>query len=196
MYTLITPPAAALLDMTTVKAHLRVDADDNSYDTLLTAYMSAAQQLVEKEIGRALLAQTWQFTCGRLAHARSIANLLCLELDGGPNLTPTKVEILVSGVYQDVTASSVARAITDSYTRVLPAAGQTWPSADLDDAAYRVTYTCGYGASAANVPSPIFVAALLVMGDLFANRGTKVPANLIENAAAKALLSPYMAPGL
>lgn len=189
MYTLVTPSAVPLLDLVTVKQHVRVDDDDASFDAVLDIYMVAAAAAVEAFLGRALLTQTWQMSTGCFDGQK-------LDVDAGPNFVLTKVEVLVGGVYQDVTAQSVARSLNASHAIVRPALGQSWPAADRDEAAYRVTYTIGFGAAPTNVPGPILAGALLHVGDLFTNRESKTPVNPQTNVAIHALLGPYRAPAL
>lgn len=189
MRQLVTPASGALLDLATIKAHVRVDSDDTTFDAILAVYAAAAQAQVEAYLGRVLLTQTWRQTTGKLTAGWRI------DVDDGPNATMTKVEILVAGSYVDVTSASNSWPITQGYLRIAPKLGQSWPAPDLDDSAYRVTYTVGYGA-VADVPAPIGVAALLIIGDLFTNREAKVAANQIENHAVLALLGPYRAPAV
>ena len=189
MRTLVTAAADVLLDLEEIKQHVRVDDDDSTFDAILTRYAIAAQSQVEAYLGRALLSQTWRYTTGRLVAGWR------LDVDDGPNATMTQVEVLSGGSYVDVTSISKGWQITPGYLRIAPASGQAWPAADLAAAAYRVTYTVGYG-KPSDVPAPIIVAALLIVGDLHTNREAKVTANQIENRAVLSLLGPYRAPGV
>ncbi len=177
-----------VLDLPTVKAHLRVDLDIPEYDQILGVYMPAAQSHIEGRLGRALLRQTWQAAFERRdAHDR-------FEITRGPLPEVLSVQYLSQGTYQTLDPSLyVVRAGVgrDSLIVLRPQSVTTpWPGADRDPAAWTIDVQIGWE-NAAAVPAPIVAAMLLVIGDLFSNRDAKVQANIVENPAVDMLLAPY-----
>lgn len=194
------PPATwagSPVDLPTAKIHIRAGgsydvpsaAAYTAEDTIIQSYLNAASRLVEDQLGRALLTQTWQ------AVFSLYDNELKFIITRGPMQSISLVEALILGVYTTV-ATSVYRVRNisrdDTYVRLN--LNQTWPVADTDDAAYRFTFTLGYGA-ASNVPAPIIAAILLVTSGLYENREDMSIGTAGRNPAVASLLRPYMAPG-
>jgi len=63
--------------------------------------------------------------------------------------------------------------------RIRPKWGETWPSIRSQMNAIAMTYTCGYGATAASVPAPIRQAMLLLIGHWYENREAVVIGNVL-----------------
>lgn len=196
MYFPPSPRAASPVTLQQAKMHLRAGgcydaASADAYtaeDAMIGAYLAAASQLVEDVLGRALLTQTWTATFA----APSPAGAFCI--DRGPFVSLTSVEALVTGAYTTVSTSIYkVRRLSNDETVVRLAEGQSWPIADEDDAAFKLTFVMGYGA-ASDVPAAIIAAILLGVGELYDNREATIAANLVENPAIASLLRPYMAP--
>lgn len=194
------PPATwagSPVTLQTAKIHLRAGgcydaASANAYtaeDSIITTYLNAASRLVEDQLGRALLTQTWTATFSLYDWD------LKFVIDRGPMQSISLVEVLVLGVYTTVvTTVYKVRKVSRDDTFVRLQLNQSWPVADVDDAAYRFTFTLGYGTSA-DVPVPIHAAILLVVSGLYENREDMNPGNAGRNPAVLSLLRPYMAPG-
>lgn len=195
MYRLLTAGAGPIVALSTLKAHCRVDDDDTDHDLALGIYSSAAETLVREQLGGALTTEVWEAT---FAAANRLGELV---LEKGPGVEVTKVEILTGGSYvEQDPATYIAREISAHQTVIrptslTPGALRSWGAADEDPAAFRVTFTAGYGAQS-DVPSPIAAAILLTAADLFTNRESKVAGNLTENRTLAALLGPFRAPGI
>lgn len=190
-WTLTTPPTAAtVISLATAKDHCRVDQDDTDHDSVLEIYIAAAVDDVERRLGRALLRQTWTASFDSLAADGS------LIVVRGPLPAVQNMKALVSGAYQTLDPSTyVVRPLAgrDVLKIARPMAATTpWPIADRDPAAWTVDVAVGW-ANVAAIPFPIIAAMLLIIGDLFTNRDAKVAANLVENSAVDALLSPHRA---
>ena len=161
--TLVTAPIGSVVDLETMKNHLRVDHDiDDFYIETLTA---SALTCVESITNRKLLTQTWtayadewpsddQFKIpyGRL---QSVTSLIYLDEDGTSNTVD-------SGDY-------IVDILSDP-GRVVLGHNKSWPTESLYPSnPIRITYICGYGV-AADVPAPIKAAMMLMVGDAYANR--------------------------
>jgi len=161
--TLVTAPTGVVVDLETMKGHLRVDHDaDDFYIETLT---KSALACVENITNRKLLTQTWtayadewprgdQFTLpyGKL---QSVTSVIYLDEDGTSNTVD-------SGDY-------IVDILSDP-GRVVLEADKSWPTETLYPSnPIQITYTCGYGV-AADVPAPIKAAMMLLVGDAYANR--------------------------
>lgn len=162
------------VSLQTAKLHLRVGgcvdaASADSYaaeDATVALYLAGATSVVETYLGRGLLAPQWRMTASALDDAGG------LEIVGGPlqDAAPT-VEALVGGTYQTLDPALVTwRRLGLERMTIRPAAGAIWPTADRDVAAWRVTFTAGYGA-AGDVPPAIISAILLAVDDLYRGGG-------------------------
>lgn len=169
---LITPGTQAITTAD-AKAHLAVT--HASDDALIQSMVLAAQAHVESVLGAPLSSETWE-----------------QSFDGFPagalQLLKRPVTAVTSVVY-DVDSVETTMATSD-YRVDLPGgrvwSEDSWPTAD-DIASVRVRFTAGY----TTVPFPLKAAVLLLVGDLYANRESKVGADLRENAAVNSLLFPY-----
>ena len=163
-----TAPAVTAVDLTTVKQHLRIS--NTASDTWLTSAIALAGEILDGPNGRlrrALATQTWyqyreEFPCDDewrlpLPPLQSVTAVTYLDLDG--------TRQTVSAASYNVTTPDGAAGEIELLT------GYSWPADVLDrDDAVRVEFVCGYGA-ASDVPAPIRHAMLLIISDLFANRG-------------------------
>lgn len=162
-------PTVEPLELDEVKQHLKVTYTNE--DTLITAMIQAARQEVESYCGINLLSQTIEesFDCfpGTEYH-NPFGNLW---LSRSPLISVTSIS------YQDTdnatqTLESTKYAID---TKAMPGCispeyNETWPSTVFVKNAVTVTYTVGYGTTAADVPATIKQAMLLMIGDWYENR--------------------------
>jgi uncharacterized phiE125 gp8 family phage protein len=201
-------PAAALLTTAEAKAHLRVDFTDD--DTLIDSLVATATAYLDGYagvLGRALITQTWSQAfdglpdCGQSGPWAVARGPDRLRLPLGP-LGDTVSIAYWSGGVSSAFSSTRWRALSDALGPFVQLVdGETWPVVDCRPDALTVTWTCGYGATAAAVPLPILHAAKLLVGHWYANRegvdvssgrGTAIEVPM----AVDALLMPYRAVGL
>lgn len=180
-------PTAYPVSVTEAVAQCRVDTTDEN--ALFQALIEAAVSHVDGYsgvLGRALLTQTWQqsypgFTTG-------------LRLPVGDLISISTVTYYDSDNVQQTLSSTVYRGLTDSrgpYVAEKP--DQSWPSAYTRDDAVTVTWTAGYGATAASVPAAIRHALLLLIGHWYENRESVVIGAPVASLpmAVESLLAPY-----
>ena len=76
--------------------------------------------------------------------------------------------------------------------RLVPAVGTAWP-ATQDGAinAVTVTYTAGFGATAAAVPAPIRHWLLLAVAEMYETRSASAERPVVRNEFVDHLLAPY-----
>ncbi len=183
-----TSTPADLIAAADLKAHLRID---HSYDdTTLDAIRLVVGEFLDGRNGylqRALTTQTWEW------------RLPCFPTSRELHFPLPPLQSVTSLQYYDATEVLQTVSASDYYTYTQAPNGYlklkqtaSWPSAyDRDDAVI-VTFVAGYGAASA-VPTAIRQAALILAGNMYANRGDVAP----DSAAAamtdvvRLLLAPY-----
>ena len=144
------------------KVHARVDYDDQ--DAVIENQIKAARLFCEEYLQRSFITTTWALTMDAFpCHAIELqrANLIAVS----------------SVTYVDTNGNTqtwdAANYRVDAYSeppRIEPAYALTWPTTrDVSNAA-SITFTAGYGATAASVPQSIKQAILLLAAHWFENR--------------------------
>jgi uncharacterized phiE125 gp8 family phage protein len=177
--TLVTPPASEPVTLTQFKAQARIPYD--AEDDVLSLYMSAARETLEKYLRRALITQTWDF-----------------RLDWGPAWIELPWPILqsVTGVYTtgldnvETVVPTSAYVVDTEHNFVGLNIGNVWPL-HRGKAGFRVRYVAGYGDAAANVPATLRRAILALATQMDANRDAVV--SVSDDLAAS--LAPYRVEG-
>lgn len=160
---LVTPPSVEPLTLAQAKGQLKLYHDGDDDD--VQAYIEAARTWWEGWTARAMLQQTWLLT------ARSFPE--------GNGLLP-----LAKGTIISVDAVSYRHPTTGASTpftdyvadlsvpngRLEPAPGSSWPTVQDHPAGISVTFTAGYGAAPADVPSNVRQVMRLLMAHQYANR--------------------------
>jgi uncharacterized phiE125 gp8 family phage protein len=153
---LVTPPTLEPVTLAEAKRQANVVASDE--DSLLTALIVAARELVEQDTSRALLTQTWALKL----HDWFVDKL---ELPRAPLQSVTSIKYLDSaGVEQTLPASYY-----DVDTHREPGViwrdeDAVWPLVSDDANAITITYKAGYGDAAAACPGRAKQAILLLVG--------------------------------
>ncbi len=163
-YTLATAPATDVVSLEAAKAHLRVDSAGD--DALIKSLVAAATAHLDGRagiLGRAIVSQTW-----RLDVRAPVSGCIPIDMVGVSSIA--SVKYLAAGVEQTWTASEYRLGARGLRSFVEPGAGFSWPSADDQEDAYRVSFVAGW--PEAEVPAPIKAAILLMVGDLYENRET------------------------
>jgi len=147
MVRIIAPPAQTPVSLETVKAHLRIDGDDE--DDLLTLYLKAATRRAEDITGRALITQTVEQLCVRV----------CRETE----LSRWPVQSVISVKLGGVDVGSYTARLGDNATL------NGLPKGDIV-----VQYKAGYGDTGDSVPEPIQQWILATVGTFYENRETEI----------------------
>ena len=203
LYTVV-PPAVEPVGIDRIRQHLRLDIGDD--DLLLDGYATAARELVEQYLNRALITQT---LCLVQSHQRHhhlwaavpmTAPLFIYPLWYPAFLLNGGVVELQRSPLQQVTSIAVGQwdqpdaMLTagtdyqvDAFTQPgrvrLQGGGGFWPQDHV-----KITYVAGYGATGTAVPSPIRLAILWLVAFFYENRGDaggELP------KPVQSLLSPY-----
>lgn len=156
-------PTTEPVTLAEVKLHLRIDHTEE--DALLTGLVTAARQLLENDVRRALITQTWEL----VLDAFPGEGYLCLPRP--PLQSVTSVTYTTqAGVATTFAASNY---VVDTYTepgRIVLKTGSSWPGETLKEAAgVVVRYVAGFGAASA-VPQLFKQAIWLMVGHWYENR--------------------------
>jgi uncharacterized phiE125 gp8 family phage protein len=167
---------ATLEPVTTEQAkdHLRVDGSDE--DDYIAALITAARTQCETVLNRSFITTTWKVTLDRFPGPRGEIRLPRPRLISVTGITYNDY----SGASQ--TLSSLLYTVDTQHEpgRIVPAYTQIWPSTRCHVNDVAITYTAGYGATQASVPTQIKQAILLTVAHLFELR-TPVSAGIGVN---------------
>ncbi len=181
-------PAIEPVTLAEARAHLRVD--DTSENDYITALITVAREHAESLTDRQFITATYalrlddfpRWSCAIIRPPRprliAVSSLTYVDTAGA-------TQTLDAAAYQVDTVSEPGR--------ILPAYGLTWPSARIQANAVTITYTSGYGATAAVVPKAIRQAILMLVAHWFENREPVVVGTITSEIpmTVKALLGPY-----
>lgn len=179
---LVSPPAADPVDLAELKAHLRIDFDDENDE--LSACLAAAISHFDGwngTLGRCLISQGWRL------------DLPCFPSGGCIRLPfPDVSEIAIA--YSDSdnanqTLSASAYSVHEDAGRglIVIKTNQSWPATFSRPDAVRIGFTAGYGTDAVAVPATLRHAIKIRAADLFARREDALkPGGLVD-----ILTAPY-----
>lgn len=174
----VTPPAAPLVDLALVKAHLRVEHGD--HDAIIAGHLAACAEWLDGPsgvLGRALAPQTLRLD--RVGFGEPCG----LELPCGPVQSIETIVYRDSGGAEQVVAPEIYQ-LDAGTNRVRPAAGRVWPAGS--GAPVSVTYVAGYAEG--DLPPSIRAAILLHLNILY-DRPVERELAALERSR-DALLSP------
>ena len=182
-YRQLTEPATEPLSYSDVKAYLRLN--DDSEEAFVISLITVARQIVEGQIWRPLISQTWAMQFDYSEIGTNIYNI-----NKAPLLSVTDVKYYdENDTLQTLAASQYEVDIYGS-----PARFRLINVPKLKDRmnALQLNFTCGY-TNAAAVPSPIKQAMYLIIGHLYENRQDVVTGTQVHQIpdSSKYLLEPY-----
>jgi len=182
----VMPPAETPVSLDEVKAHLKVEhTDDDTYLRALIQVVTDHLDGYSGILGRALVTQTWRMDLRRFPGDRELRlPLLPVQAISAINYWDAL------NADQTLATSAYSLHINSFGPVILFSGGALWPGLYNRADAVRVTFVAGYGDAAA-VPAPIKHAMLLMIGDLYANRGEKIRGDSVAEPAIDALLAPY-----
>jgi uncharacterized phiE125 gp8 family phage protein len=158
-----TAPAEPPVGLDEVKAHLRVDFEDD--DDLIEGLIDAATAHLDGFagiLGRAMVTQTWTLGLDATPPALAWSRDWFVFGRGRPNAVRLPLPPLIEvDEFRYTDADGVEQILDPDLYRILegplsqiePAFGLTWPATRLQRRAAEIDFVCGYGAAAA-VPRP------------------------------------------
>ena len=180
-----TAPGIEPVTLTEMKAHLRVDIDDE--DDLITSLIVTARSAIEHRTRRQMITAVWDLSlpgfpsCGRIelpfSNLQSVMSIAYADINGDTQTLDT----------------AYYRVLTDSDPGfVQRAPSVSWPTVEYGNAApVTVRYTAGYGDTADDVPEGVRHAIKLLVGHYYWHRESvgesslnRVP-DTIENLIAQ-----------
>lgn len=182
---LITGPALEPVSLADVKAHLRIDADDE--DALLTAAIVSARVHVEALTRRKLIEQAWRIYFDRWPRRRIVS------LPVAPLMAVDAVTIYdAEGAPQVVDIEDYEADVVSVPARLVLAATAPSPVGQATNG-IEIDVTAGYGASSVDVPAPLRHAVLMLVAHWYEHRGAVGHdlAVLAVPLGFEALIAPY-----
>lgn len=179
-------PATEPVSLAEAKLHLRVDHGDE--DILILSLISAARLHLEHVLGRAFITQGWLYLVDDWPPGHSL------------NLPLAPVQSIVSvKVYDsdDVPATlSPSTYLLDGLSvppRLVRRASNTWPRPGRIANGIEVSFVCGHGSLANEVPAPLRQAVLLLVAHWYEHRQPVEIGDTSEMMPAMALdlVAPY-----
>lgn len=167
-------PAIEPVSVSLFKLHARL-GDCADEDLIYERYLKHGRSMVETDLQRALITQTWQLQMDRFP---------CWEIEARicPLMSVTGiVYVAADGTSTTIPASDYIVNTASEPGRIVPSYGKTWPVARCQENAVTVTFTAGYGPTAATVPEIACQAIRLVAAEDVISReavGTLVDAAL------------------
>lgn len=158
-------------------AHLREDS--GAADDYITSLIVAARTDCENRTERTLITSTW-----------------AVKLDEFPDtieLPRRNILSVTSVVYVDMDGATQTLAANTDYlvdlddARIAPAYGKSWPASRDQFNAVTVTYTAGYGATAASVPATLKQWIMLAVADMYSHRNRSGEAFSTKGGGGKAV---------
>lgn len=182
--TRVSGPAADPVSLAEAKDHERIS--HTSEDSLVETYLAAAIARFDGRdgiLGRCLISQTWELALDAFPAGEIAVPLPPLQsIDSITYVAPDGTATLAAEAYR--VAGIGARG------RIAPV--DAWPSTDPRPEAVTVTFTAGYGDTAADVPWPIRRGILEVFGDMYRYRETMTDAQVYSlPRSAMALVAPF-----
>ncbi len=182
---LITGPALEPVALADVKAHLRIDSDDE--DALLTAAIVSARVHVESATRRALIEQAWRIYLDAWPRKRF------LRLPVAPLISVDAVTIYdFAGDPQVVDPDDYEADVVSSPARMVLAATAPAPVGRAVNG-IEIDVTAGYGATSVDVPAALRQAVLMLVAHWYEHRGAVGHdlAVLVAPLGFEALIAPY-----
>lgn len=177
MSILVVAPPKPLVDLPLVKEHLKLE--DGDEDTLLESYIAAASAWIDNPLGwmgRAFRTQTLEMRVSTFGAAGFMPH--------GPITTIESVKYVIPAGVEETLPKNAYH--LDGVALV--AAG-AWPTLRGDAEGVRIRYVVG----TEGAPTPVQQAALLLIGQWFANRASVVVGSAVNQMpfGVEALLQPY-----
>ena len=145
--TLLTGPAAEPLELDDLKAHLRLDGEDE--DQYLASLITTSRLHVEAAMGLALITQRWLWQADRWPPGG------CVELPIRPVQAIEQVSVMTAGASEDVIGAGDYEAdIAGGVARLVAASGSL-PQPGVRLGGARITFRAGFGDGAGDVPDQI-----------------------------------------
>lgn len=170
------------------KEHL--DIDYTEHDTLITTFIAAATEEVERTINRDLMQRSYQWKIAAWPFPFYLPRGPVISIDSITYTDPDEVSATV--------ATTVYGLRTTEPAEIYIKDGQTLPSVLNQADVITVTFTTGYAGSGDSpidrsaIPDALRSAIMLRVFDLYQNRGGQITGTMVtQNETVWRLLQPY-----
>lgn len=156
-------PAIEPVTLDEAKAHLR--AGGTLEDVLVSSLVLTSRLQIEAALDVAMIDQSWTLQLDRWPRRSEV------EIPLSPLKGVTNVRVRdASGAWQDVPATAYLTDIASRPPRIVFHGGAARPQPGVPAAGIEITFTAGFGATAASVPAPLKHAILLLTAHWYENR--------------------------
>lgn len=179
-FTLSGSPSARVEPITLASTKLALKITSSSEDELLTIWIAAARQWFEDQTGRQIINASWEYALDcvpawpriELPRPPLIDVESVIYDDGNGNevtVDPSTYNVLKSGIFDGSPSSGVLDPFCGCGA-IESKSGSTWPATSGLGRSFRVRRTCGYGATADEVPGLVKGALYFLVGHFYRNR--------------------------
>jgi len=160
-FVLKVPPVIEPIGLDEVKAHSRIDLDDD--DLLIQGQILAVRTMVELVYDLALITQTWTMYLDWLPD--------CIEIFKRPVQSVTSIKYIdAAGVFQTVDPALYWGDLNARPPRLVRAQNANWPYVQPRPSAVAVEFVAGYGDKRENVPPHLITYLLIKTADYYEHR--------------------------
>jgi len=168
-YDIVTPAASEPITLQEAKDFLRVDTNDD--DDLITALISAAREMCESYTRRILVTTTIDEYFDMFPHYQNPTDKDIIYLSRGPASSVTSVKYVNEiGSEQTVDPTYYVADVISEPARIASTAGWFATNGIINQVIVRYVV----GTSVSDIPKPLKQGMLLIISDLYDNRGERV----------------------
>lgn len=166
-WTELAAPAALPIDLEALKLNLRLTTNDE--DSLLDFYVKAATDIFERETNQRLISRNFLYELEDFPYRKDKEGI---ELPFGPVSEIVSIQYYATdGVLTTWNSSQYILDTARHFPTVYLAPSVTFPTTQDDrHDGVRITFTSGYGATFASVPTGIQWAIILLASEMFSKR--------------------------
>ena len=195
-YILKTDNANYAVDLTDVKAYLKVDT--TSDDTILQGLIKAATLLAERYTRREFLTKTFTMYLDFFPYSKQTGNLVETNFNDETILvkrsklqTINSIKYYQNEVLETMTTSLYSFTKDNDYSRIYLKSG-TWADIDNRKQAVEIDFDAGYGATNTSIPQSLKDALKIIIAYMYSNRGDCILDNsLLMLSGAMPILDMY-----
>lgn len=173
-YRIVSQATEEPITLAQARLHLKMDTEGspptNPDDTLVESLITAVRQWAEGYTGRTLAQKTVEYVLDEFPAGE-------IELPVGPAVSVTSVGYVdEDGIDQIVSSADYSLDPYSTVPRIVLAGDAEWPTADEQVNAVKIRYVTGFSMSTDSpvdnpIPKTITSAMLLMLHDLYTNRG-------------------------
>ena len=201
-YRVSIPPTQLPIDLATVKSYLKVSTSAD--DALINILIRSATDFAEGYTKRDFITRTYQtfrdffprwcnsegyYSCGSVPgffgnlSAVTVGGNVGFEIERSPLQTVTSIQYLVDNVLTTVPTTTFYNTIEEDYSEILTLEDQLWPdNADRRLQTITITFVCGLGDKASDLPDWIATGLLQHIAMMYENRGDCIDTTGVNTA--------------